>query len=232
MADPKALIIPAAGSGSRMRKETPKPYLMLEGCTILERTISAFIPLASLRQVVVATSEALLEDTRDLLKTILPDHIDGLAVVGGAERQHSIRNALDQIADEAELVLVHDAVRPFVEHRHIEACCQAASEVGAALLGVPSRDTIKHLDDQHMVRETPPRSQMWQAQTPQIFKKELLTEAYRRAEEEDFTATDDASLIERMGHPVKMVEGGRMNIKLTYPVDLELASLLIAKNRK
>src|SRR5690625_433708 len=224
----KALIIPAAGSGSRMQKEIPKPYLEVKNRTILERTIRVFLPLDSLRQIIVATSEWYLDRARGILETMLPDHITGQVVAGGQQRQDSIRNAL-RVTGDATLVLVHDAVRPFVKLKHIQACCRAASETGAAVLGIPSRDTIKRLDDRRLVLDTPSRATMWQAQTPQVFKKPLLVEAYERAAADQFTGTDDASLVERMGRPVRMIEGDRSNIKLTYPVDLELAALMIDK---
>ncbi len=126
-----------------------------------------------------------------------------------------------------DLVLVHDAVRPFVKLVHVEACCRAACETGAALLGIPAKDTMKRVDDRRIVRETPRRSSMWQAQTPQVFRKTLLVKAYERAAKDQFTGTDDASLVERLGEAVKMVEGDRMNMKLTYPLDLQLAELII-----
>lgn len=224
----KALIIPAAGSGRRMQKEIPKPFIKLKGQSILERTIRAFLPLTSLQQVIVATSEEFLDATRQILAPLLPDRIEGEAVIGGRRRQHSIHNALRVTAD-VDLVLVHDAVRPFVKSEHIEACCQAASKTGAALLGIPAKDTIKRVDERHLVQETPPRSCMWQAQTPQVFQKALLVKAYEHADRDQYTGTDDASLVERLGEAVKMVEGDHMNMKLTYPLDLELAELIIDK---
>ena len=211
-----------------MQKEIPKPYLEVKSRTILERTIRVFLPLDSLRQIIVATSEWYLDRARGILETMLPDHITGQVVAGGQQRQDSIRNAL-RVTGDATLVLVHDAVRPFVKLKHIQACCRAASETGAAVLGIPSRDTIKRLDDRRLVLDTPSRATMWQAQTPQVFKKPLLVEAYERAAADQFTGTDDASLVERMGRPVRMIEGDRSNIKLTYPVDLELAALMIDK---
>src|SRR5690625_3666751 len=208
MTETKALIIPAAGSGNRMQKQIPKPYLEVKNRTILERTIRAFLPLDSLRQIIVATSELYLDTARKMLETMLPDHIRGQVVDGGQQRQDSIRNAL-RVTGDVTLVLVHDAVRPFVKFEHIQECCRAASEVGAAALGIPSRDTIKRLDDRRLVLDTPSRAIMWQAQTPQVFKKPLLVEAYERAAEDQFTGTDDASLVERMGSPVRMIEGDR-----------------------
>lgn len=222
----KALIIPAAGSGSRLGTATPKPYVQLRGQAILERTIRRFLSLRALQQVLVATSSEFVGVARQLLGAILPESIEGCVVEGGRERQHSIYNALRMSAD-VDLVLVHDAVRPFVQPDRIEACCRAAAETGSAILGIPAKDTIKRIDEHQLILETPPRSAMWQAQTPQVFRKKILAEAYEQAVEDGFTGTDDASLVERLGHPVKMVRGSRMNIKITYPYDLELANILI-----
>lgn len=209
-----------------MQKQVPKPYLMLGGQTILERTVNQFLPLQGLTHILVATSESYVGKAQGILDTLLPDGIKGHAIVGGAKRQFSIRNALRAVG-QAELVLVHDAVRPFVKLKHIKACCKAALEEGAATLGIPAQDTIKEVDEQQFVQQTPVRSRMWQTQTPQVFQQKLLTEAYELAEHDNFAGTDDASLVERMGHPVKMVASDRMNVKLTYPLDLQLAKLII-----
>ena len=211
-------------------KETPKPYLVLSGRTILEHTIRRFYPLEGLQQIIVATSKAFLDDTRQILSDI-PGDIKKECVVGGKERQHSIRNALGFIGD-LDLVIVHDAVRPFVKLDHIETCCKAASEIGAAVLGVPAKDTIKRIDDEQIIQETPSRKYLWQTQTPQVFRKELIVEAYSKAMEDDFIGTDDSSLVERLGQKVKMVEGNRANFKITYPLDLKIAKLLIQKEQE
>lgn len=211
-------------------KETPKPYLVLSGRTILEHTIRRFQPLEGLQQIIVATSKAFLDDTLQILSNI-PGDIKKEGVLGGKERQHSIRNALGFIGD-LDLVIVHDAVRPFVKLDHIETCCKAASEIGGAVLGVPAKDTIKRIDDEQIIRETPSRKYLWQTQTPQVFRKELIVEAYSKAIEDDFIGTDDSSLVERLGQKVKMVEGDRSNFKITYPLDLKMAKLLIQKEQE
>lgn len=225
----KTLVIPAAGSGERMQKEVPKPYLELRGISILERTIRRFMELEGLEQVAVVTSEDYIELTREKLSSLLPNTIQGEVVLGGEERQDSISNALSQII-EADLVIVHDAVRPFVKQSHIESCCETAFEVGAAVLGIPATDTIKCVTKDHYIKNTPPRTAMWQTQTPQVFQREVLMKAYRQAEKDDFLGTDDSSLVERMGQEVKMVEGDRMNVKITYPQDFETAKLMIDQN--
>jgi 2-C-methyl-D-erythritol 4-phosphate cytidylyltransferase len=213
-----------------MQKGTPKPYLKLQGVSILERTLRPFVLLNGLQQVLVSTSDEFLGAAQQMLEAIFPDKVEAEAVPGGEERQDSIYNALQSVGA-ADLVLVHDAVRPFVEKDHIEKCCKAADQFGAAVLGIPAKDTIKRIDNQQFVQETPDRSSMWQTQTPQAFRKELLVGAYADAVNDGYLGTDDASLIERLGQPVKMIEGSRSNFKITYPIDLQLAELIIG-NRK
>lgn len=225
----KALIIPAAGSGSRMEKETPKPYLSLSGTTILEHTIRRFLQLDGLSQIIVATSEAFLGKAREIIAKTVPPSISGECLIGGDERQDSIYNALRKISD-VELVIVHDAVRPFVREEDINRCCQVAADVGASVLGVPAKDTIKRIDDEQFIRETPDRKYLWKTQTPQVFRKNIILKAYEKAVSDSYSGTDDASLVERLDQRVKMVKGSHSNFKITYPLDLELAKLLIEKN--
>lgn len=227
----KALIIPAAGSGKRMGLETPKPFLQLAGRAILAHTLRRFLPLEGLEQIIVATSGNFVADVQQILEKTVPENIAAITVEGGKERQHSIQNALNRLAD-VDLVMVHDAVRPFVELSHIEKCCQVAAKNGGAVLGMPVKDTIKRVDDKQIIQETPDRTFLWQTQTPQIFKKQLIVDAYKKALKENFVGTDDASLVERLGYKIKMVEGDGRNFKITYPVDLELARLLIEKEQQ
>lgn len=213
-----------------MNRAIPKPYLQLSGRTILEHTLRQFLPLDGLQQVVVATPEDYLETAEDILRKTLPGTINGKCLVGGRERQDSIYKALTQVA-EVDLVIVHDAVRPFVKLSHIENCCKAASDIGAAVLGVPANDTIKRVDDRQLIVETPNRKVLWQAQTPQVFRRELILRGYEKARTDNFAGTDDASLVERLDQEVKIVHGDRSNFKITYPLDLELAQLLIKKKK-
>lgn len=220
------LIIPAAGSGSRLNRETPKPYISIAGRSILEHTLSRFVQLDLLHSVIVATAPGFVSQAEALLRHMLPDHLSYTVISGGQERQHSIFNALKHVS-ETDLVIVHDAVRPFVKPSHIRECCEAALETGASVLGVPAKDTIKQLDDEYRIQRTPARKYLWQAQTPQVFRKEIITHAYEKAFEDHFIGTDDASLVGRLGETVVMVEGERSNFKITYPMDLELARLLL-----
>ena len=226
----KVLIIPAAGAGSRMQRNTPKPFLQLGNGTILEQTIRRFLPLKGLQQVLIATSESFLGKAEHILEEMLPPQVKGHCLEGGETRQESIYNALQDVVG-TDLVIVHDAVRPFVKLKHIQHCCATAEQYGGAVLGVPAKDTIKRIDEQQKIRETPSRKFLWQTQTPQVFQTDLLVRAYKQAIEDGFTGTDDASLVERLGETVKMVKGDRSNFKITYPLDLELAELLIKKDK-
>ncbi|MDZ7716029.1 MAG: 2-C-methyl-D-erythritol 4-phosphate cytidylyltransferase [Balneolaceae bacterium] len=227
--DKFALIIPAAGSGSRLNTETPKPFIEIAGKTILEHTLSKFFILERLSKIIVATSSGYLEKVEELISDDIPQGKTLKVIEGGSERQHSIYNALQHIGN-CEYVIVHDAVRPFVKEEHIEQCCNTASEMGASVLGVKAKDTIKRTSENDLIEETPSRSNLWQAQTPQTFKSSILVEAYEAARKDNFVGTDDASLVERLGYPVKMVEGDRMNFKITYPLDLKLARQLFEEN--
>ncbi|MDR8394100.1 2-C-methyl-D-erythritol 4-phosphate cytidylyltransferase [Aliifodinibius sp. S!AR15-10] len=224
-----ALIIPAAGSGERLNHSIPKPFIEIAGKSILEHTLSRFTPVKGLRQVVIATSAEYLERARSICRAALPPDMDFGCLVGGEQRQDSIFNALQQVK-EADLVAVHDAVRPFVETVVIDQCIEVAEDVGGAVVGVPAKDTIKKVDDDQVITDTPERKYLWQTQTPQIFKKEILNEAYAKAEQEHFQGTDDSSLVERLGYTVKMVKGNHSNFKITYPVDLKLAKLLLGES--
>lgn len=223
-----SLIIPAAGQGRRMDSDTPKPYMLLADKIVLEHTLSCFLGMDSLVQVIVSTTGEFRNSTEKLLEKLFPD-IETQTVSGGKRRQDSIRNALAKVAGSVNLIAVHDAVRPFVNKETIQRCAAAAVKYGAAITGVPVKDTIKQIDGNFFIKKTPDRSLLWQAQTPQIFKHSLLLKAYESAEKEHYIGTDDASLVEATGATVKMVEGQRSNIKLTYPLDFTVAEMLVSK---
>lgn len=221
-----SLIVPAAGAGKRMEKKTPKPYLMLGDKLVLEHTLLCFASISNLKQVVVSTSEAYRRQTEKILSAIFPS-IQTAVVIGGKERQDSISNALGVVGESIDFVMVHDAVRPFVSKKLIEECVKRAKKTGGAIVGVPVKDTIKEVNSNLEIVKTPDRKALWQAQTPQVFKRELLVEAYRNSVNREFTATDDASLIENMGGRVVIVDGDRQNFKLTYPLDFSIAEMLM-----
>lgn len=221
-----SLIIPAAGMGKRMGTKTPKPYLLLKGVPVLERTLSCFQGLDSLSQVIVSTSDMYKKQTSDILSRLFHG-IDTTVVKGGERRQDSIYNAFQKVSDSNNYVAVHDAVRPFIKMDKISDCLDKSAKCGAAIIGVPVKDTIKQVNPDGYIESTPDRSLLWQAQTPQIFSKDLYSEAFQFAEQKDVEVTDDASLFEAFGKDVHMVEGDRENFKLTYPIDFKIAELLV-----
>lgn len=222
-----SIIIPAAGAGIRLGTSVAKPFVELGGRPVLWHTLQKFLKCPEVGEIIVATSSGNMSRVDGIFSSLPDSPVRLLKAEGGTERQHSIYNALQMVADDAALVAVHDAVRPFVKVQHIEACCKAASEYGGAVLGVPAKDTIKDAGRNGLIESTPDRSRLWQAQTPQVFRKELLLSAYRKAMADGFVGTDDSSLVERAGGQVKMVEGGRENLKITYPIDLEVAALIL-----
>jgi 2-C-methyl-D-erythritol 4-phosphate cytidylyltransferase len=222
-------IIPAAGHGRRMASATAKQFLELAGEPILVHTLRRFESCPAIDAVVVAVPEGAASGFLQLAARI------GLrklvrVVPGGAERQESVARALAVVrAETAGVVAVHDGVRPFVEPERIEAVVRRAEEAGAAILAVRATDTVKEVDELGVVR-TLERERIALAQTPQAFRYAWLRDAYERAAREKWEVTDDASLVERAGHRVEIVEGSSLNIKITRPEDLSLAELIHAEH--
>ncbi|GAB5407781.1 MAG: 2-C-methyl-D-erythritol 4-phosphate cytidylyltransferase [Balneolaceae bacterium] len=200
---------------------------MLRNKTILEHTISCFARLEFVSQIIISTSKERESEVASILHSF-SDTVEYLVVVvGGKERQDSINNALLVVSESVSLVAVHDAVRPFISSELIKKCSNCAQEFGGAIIAVPAKDTIKEVEKDLIIKNTPDRSKLWQAQTPQIFQKELLLSAYELAAKDNFIGTDDASLVEKVGGLVKVIEGDRRNLKITYPVDLKIAELIL-----
>ena len=205
-------LVPAAGSGSRLDGDTRKQYLELGGQPVLVRTLVRLAALAFCRN--------------ELVERYHLDKI-GAVIVGGAERQDSVRNGLEACgAENQDVILVHDGVRPFFPQDQIGPLVQLAAVEGAALLAVPAQDTIKEVFDGR-VRSTLDRRLLWQVQTPQAFRCDRMREAHRRAHAGGYIGTDDASLIEWCGWPVAVLPGHPYNIKITTPADLALARALV-----
>ncbi|WP_018128566.1 2-C-methyl-D-erythritol 4-phosphate cytidylyltransferase [Balneola vulgaris] len=223
----KAAIIPAAGSGTRLGSEIPKPFLPLGGAPILQHTLSQFINIPGMHQIIIATSAPYMEKVRAICEKLNAGHIQFDVIEGGSERQFSIQNALETLADEVELVAIHDAVRPFISEEVIVQCFDTAENYDGAIVAVRAKDTLKKVNTDLTILETPDRSAMWQAQTPQIFQKHIIIEANQKAIDEGFLGTDDASLVEYAGYEVKVVEGERDNFKITYPIDLKIAEFIL-----
>ena len=153
-------------------------------------------------------------------------------VAGGEERQDSVRVGLAAVGADAEIVLVHDAVRPFLTTDMIRRVVEAAGRHGAAIVAIPMRDTVKRVGNGGLIQETVDRAPLWLAQTPQAARRAVLQDAHRKAQQDGFRGTDEAQLVERIGHPVAIVEGSTENIKITRPEDLLIGEAILAGRRK
>lgn len=210
-------VIVAGGTGTRMGSAQPKQLLTVGGITIIERTVRLFAGNPEIEGIVVAAAESAIDGIREAL-----DAYSVIVVIGGAERQDSVINALGAVPDSVDVVLVHDAVRPFVQKRVIAECIAKAREFGAVSVMRPLKETIKVVED-GIVVETPDRSRLWITQTPQAFRIALLRKAHERARKSGFKATDDCMLVEELGIRVHCVEGDDYNIKITTPADMVFA---------
>lgn len=215
-----SVVIPAAGIGSRMGAAVPKQYLEVDGMSILRRTAAVFAAIPYVKQLIVACSPQYADSVVDQLGDLFEPGIGLLTVDGGAQRQDSVRNALRCEALIGSLVAIHDAVRPNVSRALVDRVCEAAHNMGAAIPAIAARDTVKRSVDKTRISETLPRDQIWLAQTPQTFEAGLIRKAHELAFADGFYGTDDASLVEHMGHRVDLVDGDPSNIKITSPEDL------------
>ena len=229
-----SVILPAAGLGTRMGREkagtSRKQFMLLEGSPILVHTIRKFLRCPSVSEIVVA----LRKEDFDWARGLLQQHPDHSAkpvrfVEGGDSRQQSVQNALATLAANTELVAVHDAVRPFIEPELVERVIAEASHTGAAIVGIVPVDTVKRVH-KNKVRDTLPRENLVLAQTPQVFRFDLLKRAFARAGEDSFYGTDESSLVERLDEvEVSVVQGTDRNIKITRPTDMDLARLFLSE---
>ena len=216
-----AVVVPAGGSGTRLGGTVPKQFRALHGEAILVTTVRLFVRHPAVSIVVVAAPAARVERTRRLLESLRRGVRGAIlrVVEGGAERQESVWRGLAAVPPSTGHVLVHDAVRPFVTRGLIDAVLRAARDGGAALCALPVAETVKRVRD-GLVVETLDRRGLWAVQTPQGFRADLLREAHDKARRDGVTGTDDAMLVERLGHPVRVVEGSVDNVKITTPADL------------
>lgn len=223
-----AVIIPAAGSGSRMKLNYPKQYHEIAGAPILIHTLRAFISHPLIDIIALVVPEDHLQETTELLLQYQLDQENITLVTGGRRRQDSVFNGLKSLPKECSIVLVHDGVRPVVSQELISDCYHAAEEHGSAIAAIPVTDTLKKSDSSMQVEITVNREELWQAQTPQAARHDLLLEAYEKNGYAD--VTDESSLLEKAGIPVQLVMGSEANIKITRQEDLILAATLMSRN--
>ncbi|HKD05218.1 MAG TPA: 2-C-methyl-D-erythritol 4-phosphate cytidylyltransferase [Bryobacteraceae bacterium] len=237
-----AVILPAAGLGTRMQRTQPSPsaevtgtsrkqFMLLEGAPILVHTVRKFVASPLVHDIVVAVREDDVEWVSDMLRAEGRGLLGSLKVVaGGNARQQSVENALAALDSDTDLVAVHDAVRPFVDLDTIRRVVEEAQATGAAIVGIVPVDTVKQVSGAQAggarVRSTISRERLVLAQTPQVFRFDILRRAFELARQDNFTGTDESSLVERLEQvEISVVLGSDRNIKITRPNDMDLARL-------
>lgn len=210
-----AVIIAAGGSGKRMGQ--PKQFLPLAGRAVIEWTVDVFRKIKAVNQIIIAVSGDDSERAKNL----------GILVVeGGLKRTDSVSNGLKLVPSDTDIVIVHDGARPLITCDIVEKAITEAGGYGAVVVGVPVKDTIKRVGDDLIIKDTVDRDILWQAQTPQVFKYEIITRAYKKIKSK---ATDDSKLVEDIGLKVKMIMGSYENIKITTPEDLVYAEAILRR---
>src|SRR5436305_9321975 len=232
-----AAILPAAGMGTRMGAETPKQFLELNGTPIVILSLRRIASCTLVTDLIVATRADEIQRLEErIAKEKLKQPVR--VVKGGDSRQDSVAAALREVPNEAEIVLVHDAVRPFVTVEQITRVIEEARKCKAAILGIPAMDTVKEVkraslpEDVALITATIPRERIVLAQTPQAFSAKLLREAFARAQADGVNASDEAGLVERMGHDVHVGLGSERNVKITRPADMDLARFDMERDKQ
>ena len=225
-------IVLAAGAGRRIGADVSKTYLSIAGRPLVLRALDRMFAAKSIEEVILVVGENELERCSAMLRR------DAALVnrpwvlqSGGSTRQQSARRGLEKVDAVADIIVIHDGARPFVSAALIDRLVEAAAEKGAAVAGLPVRDTIKVVASDGRIQSTPERRSLWEVQTPQVFKRELIIAAHVAAAIKGVEATDDAMVVEQFGKPVFVLEGERSNIKITLPEDIWLAEMMIRDGR-
>ena len=222
------LLIPAAGMGVRLGADGPKALVDICGRPMLAVTISRFSGMGLLDPAVIVAPAAFFPAfERELRRHLAPG--SWILVEGGAERQESVARGLAALREDAEIVVIHDAARPFVPRQAVEASIAEAAACGGATVAIPASDTILVADERQFLDSTPDRSMLWACQTPQTFRVEVIRRAHQAAMHGGYLCTDDATLVRRVGLPVKIVEGSPANFKVTTAFDLAAARRMVSE---
>ena len=211
-----------------MGGSVPKQYLSLGGEPLIVHSLRILQAADTVDEIILAVPESDLDYCINELVTQHGFSKVTRVVAGGVERQDSVRRALEQVTEETEIVLVHDAVRPFLTGQMVSDVIAKADKHGAAIIALPMRDTVKQVGSDQVIQRTVDRHPLWLAQTPQAFRRQWLQEAHRKAHAEGIHATDDAYLVEWLGHSVMVVEGSGENIKVTRPEDIVIGEAILA----
>ncbi len=225
-------IICAGGNGERMKAKDNKIFLHIDGKPILYYTLKTFDDHPAIDSIIITAQEKYFKRIKQIISK---NKIKKVASIERAyrTRQESTHYVLKKLSAEGipedSLILIHNAVNPFVKHSEIDMCLDAAKRHGASLLGFQAIDTVKIIDDNNFIVQTPERKKVWIAQTPQVIKFNIAIEAFETAERKGHIATDDTTLVELIKNPIKFIECSRENFKITYPQDLELAKKIYHK---
>jgi len=223
-----ACIVPSAGKGKRLGLKADKPFILFGKKPLLFYTLRALSSAKCIDYIVVVVSRARISACERLVKKYRLKKVR-FVVPGGLKRYNSVKNALP-FTNDADFVLIHDGARPFIKKDKVKSVLKAAKKYGASCLATPAKQTLKTVGKAGFILDTPKRKFIWEAQTPQCFKRGLLLRAYKRINGKDIT--DDSSLVEKIGKKIKIVKGSYNNIKITTPEDVELAKRLLRKNRR
>jgi len=216
-------IIVAAGKGIRMKGTMRKQYLDLSGRPVLAHSIMAFDSCSQVAEIFLVVPKEDIEYCQNKILSLLDLKNQINLVHGGAKRQDSVYNGLQSIDKDTETVVIHDGVRPLIHPEELKECILGSKKYGACILGTPASDTLKRVDKSGIIEATLPRENIWLAQTPQAFQYDLILKAHETARRDGYVGTDDASLVERLGADVKIINGSRFNIKITQKEDLAVA---------
>jgi 2-C-methyl-D-erythritol 4-phosphate cytidylyltransferase len=221
-----AVIIVAAGTGSRMESTEHKQFIRINGTPLLTLTIRAFNGHADIAEIIVVSHPDEIERVQN--EIIGPNHFHKVirVVQGGLQRKDSVMAGLEAVSKTISYVGVHDGARPFVTSKQLDELYRQARGTGAAILALPLTDTIKQSDEAGMIVRTVPRNQLWAAQTPQVFRSDWFRDAYQRLMPHELP-TDDAAVLEQAGYPVELVQGSWDNFKITVPEDIARAEMIL-----
>ena len=219
-----SVIVAAAGLGLRLNKFKPKPLIKLKNKPIFVHTLDALIPNPNIKEIILVVSQNILGSTKRYLNKYKLRKIKHI-VIGGSRRCDSVKNALGYVSPCANLIMIHDAVRPFIEKDLISRVINKAARSGAAIPAVAIKSAIKEIDSKQRVIKTLKRDKIYEVQTPQVFKRALIINAYRSFSKTQ--AVDDSTLVERLGKKVSVVLGSYLNIKITTAEDLIFARSIL-----
>jgi len=224
-----SVIMPAAGRSLRMGANVRKPFIMIGEKPVFFYTLEKFCKLKRVKEIIFVVNQmdrsTVIEKWSDELKAYKVTKI----VTGGERRQDSIYNGLSHLDPATEIILIHDAVRPLVQSKEIEAVIKSTEEKGAAIVASPMKLTVKKANSSLEIIKTVPRHDLWMAQTPQGFKRDLIVNAYDKIKDTNEEFTDDAEVVEKAGYTIGIVSGSYDNIKITTREDLRLTELLLVK---